>query len=152
MKPEEASRRIAAAHDYFVFLLRTMSEPWDALFARYRSGALSLVEAVTLVHPNRIPEDRVTPGRCTRTFTAAIPNYEWCHSEELWGYECPFAPVLEIDHLFPWALGGPTYPENAVYLCRDHNRAKGHDLHLIPWDEQSFSWLPRAINEVARLL
>jgi len=123
MTPAEAVRRIESARQYFQFLMGSSSVAWTDLEVGYRAGQLSLQQAATLVHPRWLPDGLVTSGRSVRAFGGQIPNYERCHSQELWGYDCAFERTLETDHLFPWSLGGPTHPENAVYLCANHNRA-----------------------------
>uniref|UniRef100_UPI0035CBA675 HNH endonuclease signature motif containing protein n=1 Tax=uncultured Jatrophihabitans sp. TaxID=1610747 RepID=UPI0035CBA675 len=38
------------------------------------------------------------------------------------------AITAEIDHLTPWAAGGPTTPMNLICLCARHHHLK-HDGH-----------------------
>jgi hypothetical protein len=38
------------------------------------------------------------------------------------GKRCGSTFALEVDHIEPWALGGPTAEENLRLLCRAHNR------------------------------
>lgn len=145
--------RLNSAHRYFVRLNQATRRGWEQLLAEHDAGTLALDESLALIHPMWV-EDVGTPptGRRSRSFTHSIPSYEVCGSELLWGYECPFGPQLEVDHLFPWSLGGPTLPGNALYLCRNHNRAKGHDVHLVPWEDESrFAWLPDRIEDIRRL-
>lgn len=54
--------------------------------------------------------------------------------------------------MFPFALGGPTRPDNALILCRVHNRLKGHDVHLLPWESHEFRWLGEQVSKVAARL
>lgn len=93
-----------------------------------------------------------TPFRAKRTFSFVAAKQDLCASEELWGYACPFDGPMHVDHLFPYGLGGPTHPANAVYLCRDHNLAKGHDVHLHPWTVNWFTWLAAEINATHTLV
>jgi hypothetical protein len=58
---------------------------------------------------------------------------------------------MEIDHLFPYSLGGPTIAVNAIYLCRRHNLGKSVDIHLIPWEE-GFPWVDGILNNLATKL
>lgn len=55
---------------------------------------------------------------------------------------------MHVDHRFPFALGGPTIPENALFLCREHNMLKGHDVHLNAWNESEFTWLDFVVSAV----
>lgn len=142
--------RLRAAHQYFAKLNAALQSGWEPLFAEYTAGTLAFCETLVLVHPVWL-EDAVSvpPRRRVRSFSQAIPSYERCGSGLLWGYECPFEQQLEVDHLFPWSLGGPTLPGNALYLCRNHNRAKAHDIHLIPWEDSAhFLWLDDEVQAV----
>jgi hypothetical protein len=154
IEPARLNFRLDAARSYFSALREATSRDWSALWDRYQAGSLSDAEALALIHPVWLEGvSGSTPSRRRRTFGLVIPNYESCASSQIWGYACPFERRLEVDHLFPWGLGGPTRPENAVYLCQNHNRAKGHDVHLIPWERaETFAWLGDEIAETARLL
>jgi hypothetical protein len=143
-------RRINTARQYFDFLYATINMSWLELQERHPSSSLTLPQRVTLIHPAR-HDELVTRSRFTRRFSQGIPNYETCASKVLWGYECLGPNQLEIDHLFPYALGGPTLPQNALYLCKEHNRAKGHDVHLVPWSVKQFAWLDGEISELGHL-
>jgi hypothetical protein len=60
---------------------------------------------------------------------------------------CAIASGLEIDHLVPFAKGGPTSIENLQRLCRHHHRLKTTGrATLTRWETQDgprFGWLPR---------
>ena len=58
---------------------------------------------------------------------------------------------MHVDHRFPYALGGPSDPSNAIFLCREHNLLKGHDVHLNKWVPEEFLWLDSLIDEVKHL-
>ncbi|MFJ2520480.1 hypothetical protein ACIOWF_16030 [Cellulosimicrobium cellulans] len=145
--------RITSAHRYFRCLRDAMETGWDRLYSRHHDGQSSTSESLVLVHPVWLEQSgRTTPSRAARGFQRRVPNFEVCASPVLWGYDCPNGTGLEVDHLFPYALGGPTVFTNALYLCGDHNRAKGHDVHLIPWEQTDrFSWLADEIESVAAL-
>ena len=60
---------------------------------------------------------------------------------------CGIASGLEIDHLVPFAKGGPTSIENLQRLCKHHHRLKTTGrATLTRWETQDgprFGWLPR---------
>jgi hypothetical protein len=60
---------------------------------------------------------------------------------------CGIASGLEIDHLVPFAQGGPTSIENLQRLCKHHHRLKTTGrATLTRWETQDgprFGWLPR---------
>lgn len=146
-------RRIESAETYFRYLAAVRYGSWDDIYAQYSGGTLTLPEAAVLVHPRwRDQLGRETPYRRQRSYAMPPPAYAACASNSVWGYECPLSGPLQTDHRFPWALGGPTSPTNAVYLCSDHNLMKGHDVHLIEWTQENFAWLHDEIEEVRSLL
>jgi hypothetical protein len=65
---------------------------------------------------------------------------------------CGIAKGLEIDHLVPFAQGGPTSIDNLQRLCKHHHRLKtaGHATltRRETADGPQFGWLPR--TEAAR--
>jgi hypothetical protein len=74
-----------------------------------------------LVHPDWY-EDLEAEGspnsvRGKRTFGDVTRDAD-CEAKFVWGYPCPFGDTrVQIDHLFPYSLGGPTVPGNGVWLC-----------------------------------
>jgi hypothetical protein len=60
---------------------------------------------------------------------------------------CGIASGLEIDHLVPFAQGGPTSIDNLQRLCKHHHRLKTTGrATLTRWettDGPQFGWLPR---------
>lgn len=150
LSPAALVSRIESAERYFRYLRSAMNGVYPELLAKYDEGGMPILEALVLINP--VWND-LGPGQAgrQRSFRNSPPPYERCASSVIWGYECPFEQILEVDHLFPFALGGPSRPENSIYLCREHNRAKGHDVHLIPWEAHgAFAWLPEEIS-TARL-
>ena len=145
--------RYRSAERYFRFLSESRRLPWVALYGQYEDGQLDLPELATLVHPQWTTDfSVVTRRRQHRAFSQGVGNHHVCASEELWGYTCPFDSPLQVDHRFPWALGGPTCTSNALYLCRDHNLAKGHDVHVLAWRQYEFDWLVDEVEEIAMRL
>jgi hypothetical protein len=145
--------RIQSAETYFRYLAAVRYGNWASVYKRYVGGELSLPESAVLVHPmwrDQIARD--TPNRRQRSYAVPPPAYSTCAASTVWGYTCPMGGALQTDHRFPWALGGPTSPDNAVYLCSDHNLMKGHDVHLIEWTPENFEWLHDEIEEVHCLI
>jgi hypothetical protein len=146
--------RIDSAQVYFRYLARVQFLEWGDIYSDYLAGGLILPEAAVLIPPRwRSHLEGETRSRRQRAFTTPPPAYASCAAHSVWGYACPMVNcALQTDHRFPWALGGPTRPENAVYLCHEHNLMKGHDVHLIEWTPNEFSWLRDEIEEVRYLL
>jgi Domain of unknown function (DUF222)/HNH endonuclease len=71
------------------------------------------------------PGRRVEVSRSNRLFTGATRR-----AIEVRDQECahPFcdvpSPSCQVDHIQPWAAGGPTTQENGRLLCGDHNRMR----------------------------
>lgn len=148
---DDLVRRLQTSREYFAAVREAMHGSWHDWQSRYEQSA-SLPHRVVLVHPAWLSPNAMTPRRQSRTFALPAATYESCASQLLWGYDCPFEPVLHVDHLFPFAFGGPTTTSNGIYLCRDHNLAKGHDVHLHPWTPEYFAWLPGEIAAVQALV
>jgi 5-methylcytosine-specific restriction endonuclease McrA len=89
-------------------------------------GALGLLVAVQVaLSPGWVRWRRRDPVRRFDSAQRAAVKY-WA------GYRCEYGwlgrckrPVQEIDHFYPWAVGGATAQLNAVGACRRHNRSKG---------------------------
>jgi hypothetical protein len=86
-----------------------------------------------------------------RSFEAA-PLLEGapCEAERIWGYRCdlPLEYARQQDHLFPYALGGPTEARNRLTLCSWHNQVKFVDIHLFPWEEGEPLWLDPLLDRL----
>jgi len=141
------SVRIQHARTYLEFLRRTNNQTWPALYDQYCSDLLSLPESVVLVHPSWL-NDRPTPSRVERSFRLAYTSLQRCEAHEIWGYECTLDGPINQDHYFPYRLGGPTLPANALFLCKEHNESKAGDIHLHNWTPEAFTWLSPMIEEV----
>lgn len=48
-----------------------------------------------------------------------------CEGHVFFGWGRCSADAVEVDHVYPWAKGGPTVVSNGQALCRDHNSRKG---------------------------
>jgi hypothetical protein len=144
--------RVDCGRNYFKALVEWRHVEWNTLYDRFIAGELTLPQSATLIHPLHREHVDETPRRRRRIFDFVPPEYERCHADDVWGYVCTTGDRLEIDHRFPYAFGGPTCSENALYLCRMHNQAKGHDIHMLSWTEDYFSWLPDEIEAVRMLL
>lgn len=148
-------RRIASAAEYFAAVTSFKSHSWIELYARHREQPFTMPEQLAMLNPFWLAmPDSTTPMRRSRVFSIQPQHYESCSSELIWGYRCSTGEPLEVDHLFPWGLGGPTIPENAAFLCRAHNQAKGHDIHLIPWEDDARweTWVPNELSEVSYIM
>lgn len=97
----------------------------------------SLAERLVLVHPTwlrviGVGDSQIVELQGGRTFTPGGLSRN-CQADVLWGYECRQVDRIQADHLWPFSLGGPTKPGNAISLCVDHNAMKGMDIHVFPW-------------------
>lgn len=127
--------RLHYAHRYFEFLNRFKNSSWvEKLLTINEDDSAGIPEVLVLLNPETYAEIGVKDPRGAPTFQSAPTNAK-CRSKELWGYECPFVNAqIHVDHSFPRNRGGMTHPENAMYLCRDHNLSKSTDIHLIRWE------------------
>jgi len=128
-------QRLEYAHRYFEFLNKYKHHSWfDKLHIINSDKEAGIPEVLVLLNPENYDEIGLPDPRGTSTFQSAYANAK-CRSRELWGYECPFKDTqIHVDHSFPRNRGGMTHPDNAMYLCREHNLAKSTDIHLIPWE------------------
>ncbi|WP_084125166.1 HNH endonuclease [Demequina sp. NBRC 110054] len=149
--PIDFASRIARAETYFQVLQAALTGTWIDAYERYQTSTDRIVSGLVLVHPGWLEDasDGLPDLRGPRLFRSG-PGHA-CQSQLVWGYSCSGSP-LEVDHMFPFALGGPTRPDNGLTLCREHNRAKGHDVHLIPWETYDFPWLADQVEQVRRRL
>lgn len=112
----------------------------------------SLPEALALINPIVAPISRDDWTRCVgpRSFNIVRPRSTHCASRVVWGYECPQVRVgHQIDHFWPYSLGGRSVVENGLWLCEIHNRAKSDDVHFYAWEEGRFpSWLSITLAHV----
>lgn len=144
LSPEVLAARIDTGRRYFETLRKVLPLSWEDChrdFLRSRDTLLGLA----LIHPWWFEEAGHDPRGPRSFFTH---RHGTCQSQLLWGYGCDGSPI-EVDHLFPYGLGGPTRPDNGIELCREHNRLKGHDVHLIPWETYKFGWLSQQAEAVA---
>lgn len=138
--------RIQAGRQYFIALARVFETTWTKAYDTYAAEGRPVTLALALLHPAWLEGESMGHRdlRGPRAF-ASSASTGGCQADLLWGYECA-GRVLETDHMFPYALGGPTRADNALILCRDHNRLKGHDVHLIPWNSYQFPWVGEQLN------
>lgn len=141
------SIRVEHARAYLEFLQRSTSHSWLDLYNRHQAGLLSLPQSVVLVHPSWLDAQK-TPSREKRSFNLTFTSLQRCEAEKIWGYECTFESPIHQDHYFPYSLGGPTLPANALFLCKLHNDSKAGDIHLLNWTPETFTWLSPMIQEV----
>ena len=147
--------RLNAASRYHEFLAEQQHVNWlDAYSSIESSKEFGLPEAMVLLHPRWYEEigiNLVSDPRGPSTFSGAKQRAR-CRAKELWGYDCPYLEAeIHIDHTFPYSRGGFTQPDNAMYLCREHNLSKSTDLHLIPWETfPKLNWIQYAMNSVIK--
>ena len=132
-----ASRNLATQR-YHDFLSRGSDKSWiDILNEVDESKIYGLPEVLVLLHPRWHLQLGFTPASDPRGAAsfAVARSMAKCRSGELWGYECPYTESkIHIDHTFPFARGGATSADNAMYLCVEHNLSKSTDIHNIPWE------------------
>ena len=101
-----------------------------------RSSETQTVSKNEVGHPNEtLPEtkpeksekyvitraSRFIPMRLRRElFQRSGGRCEW--SDPITGDRCPSYAFIEVDHIIPYALGGPTAEGNLRHLCRAHNQ------------------------------
>lgn len=98
--------------------------------------------------------DQEIHGRASRSFSNRVGRHERCQMEALSKVRCKFNEFpdirgrCEIDHMWPWALGGPTVLSNSIRLCRFHNATKSSGIEHFPWNG-SLEWIPLTLQQVA---
>lgn len=146
--------RVLEAEKYFAALRAFDNVEWSELYSLYLDQKLTVAESVALCHPrlyNESLDPAVSKIRGPRSFPSEPKSQTTqCGSSVFWGYRCVMtgdsAPAA--DHIFPFAYGGPTEPSNKLYLCAEHNRLKGCDVHLFPWNEGEPAWLSLVLYRV----
>lgn len=144
-------------HRYTRALSLMEQTTWFELMEIYKAGDLGDVESLVLIHPEWYDGARQRPQNCPirggATFGLLPTKGQICQSDFIWGYSCPLTSRdLHCDHVFPWSLGGPTVPENAVWLCESHNRAKGADWHLTAAPISGLRWFTETLQRIERLV
>ena len=130
--------RLGSAFRYHEFLSVHANSNWlEVLEEIENNNEAGIPEALVLLHPRWHAElhfNSSSDPRGLSSFSSAGIRAK-CRSQELWGYECPYSDSkIHIDHTFPFARGGATKDDNAMYLCKEHNLSKSTDLHLVPWE------------------
>jgi hypothetical protein len=142
-------QRLECAHRYFDFLNSYKEHSWhDKLQVVHDNASAGIPELLVLLNPENYDILGLPDPRGAATFQSAHENAK-CRSKELWGYSCPFKDSqIHVDHSFPRNRGGMTHPDNAMYLCREHNLSKSTDIHLIPWESMPSrnSWIRIQLN------
>ena len=142
---------------YFESLPRLRRLSWSEADNATRSATFP--ERLVLVHPDWLSDaefgSKIELVQGERAFSGSISGTAKCESQVIWGYACSIEDTIQRDHLWPYALGGPTKPGNFIYLCRLHNYLKGVDVHCYPWDEAEsrlLIWLEDQISLLRGLL
>lgn len=143
--------RLNSASRYHSILAKHLHSNWIEVYEDIESSTIcGISEAMVLLHPRWYQEiglNSVSDPRGPASFSG-LKQKAKCRAKELWGYECPYLGTeIHVDHTFPYSRGGFTQPENAMYLCREHNLSKSTDLHLIPWETfPSLNWIQIGVN------
>lgn len=150
--------QLARGESYAQALAQMSSQHWQELDERYSIDGYSSPASLILIHPEWYGGSSSTGGKCPvrgdRRYTMLYPPAGTvCGSPNLWGYTCPIiGHRLQPDHRFPFALGGPTVPTNAVWLCSPHNAAKAADWHLEDRVPAEIPWFLPTLNVIRSLL
>lgn len=143
--------RIHSTFRYYEFVTKTSDFSWqEILFEIDSNQNYGIPEVLALLNPKFHAELKSTDPRGERTFPSTKSSYS-CRSKDVWGYECPFtSAVIHVDHIFPHSKGGATDPQNAMYLCAEHNMAKHTDIHLVPWElfPNQNEWISRSVTQL----
>lgn len=110
---------------------------------------------LALVHPDEFHDQRgedisihfETP-HSKKSFTKRAVMDEDCQIGELInGVKCPYVDNkgVQMDHLWPHSLGGPTHNSNMVYLCQTCNQQKSSSPLYFDFDTCP-SWLVNRIK------
>jgi hypothetical protein len=92
---------------------------------RLLAGTSSRVTGADLERATFAPGRRAEINPNTRLFTGATRRAIEVRDRECTHPFCDLpATFSEIDHIQPWAAGGPTTQENGRLLCRFHNRLR----------------------------
>lgn len=151
-------RRHELALDYHRNVLRNEGIDARSWLDQYETAAAlnDVAAAFSLIHPHVSPisKQQWERHRGSRTFpTLRRPSGLKCESMLVWGYTCPMgtsAGDLELDHSWPFSLGGRSEASNGVWLCTLHNRAKSSDVHNYEWREDWPSWLMQFLTLIRR--
>lgn len=148
--------RFKLVAEYFAQFWVINERDWENQLSSNPSANSEHCSAVrmALLHPRFYGVD-VSAGNCpirgSRQFSFIDRSSQGdCRAIQLWGYSCPSNnPLLEADHIFPFAFGGPTRADNKAYLCVHHNRCKGSDVHAFPWEFAEPSWVQSTLSNIA---
>jgi hypothetical protein len=125
----------APAHGRRPAPLFTVLVGWETLHSRIcqledgtvlpPGSLLPWLEAADLERAVFTPTTRVEIGATTRLFSGATRRAIEVRDRECTHPTCDVtASRCQIDHIQPWALGGPTTQENGRLLCGFHNRMR----------------------------
>lgn len=128
---------------------------WEAQYDLLLEGDLSAPHTMALLRPEAYGEEvrqRSSLIRGKRAFGKT--DRQRCQSDRFWGYTCPLGTdsLVSADHVFPYSLGGITEAPNLLWLCDAHNRLKGGDVHVFPWELGTPSWVPPTLVRIAAVV
>jgi len=148
----EIQNRISCGEKYHLTVDSFLSNySFLDLYAKW--DLLNNIEKHAAINPNLYEDITMSEVLGNRSFSTDITRKATkCMAEFIWGYPCVFENrELQADHLFPYALGGPTVSNNLLVLCDRHNQAKSHDIHLYNWSEERI-WLRELASRIAKIL
>ena len=144
--------RAQEARRYISTLRESRGQDWRQLHLTLVDSCLA--DRLVLLHPEWLRDIGVSRHRL-KQILGERRNFDrmhmsqGCQAQLLWGYNCNERNYLQVDHLWPYSLGGPTRAGNAIMLCRDHNALKGVDIHVFPWHVQESTvtlWLETQLS------
>lgn len=141
------------AGEYFIALTEFSSLDWPDLYSDYVCGKIAFPKTYALLSPSRYLELGVNQEAiCGKRsfYLAPERTVEVCQASVIWGYECRNngRGTVHADHLFPFSRGGITDPRNQIFLCGQHNSAKGSDFHCYPWERGEQEWVREVIERI----
>lgn len=155
---ERGDSRLVRGESYALALAQMPTESWTEADKRLAADGYRSPASMILLHPEwyggASSAGRTCPVRGDRRYSMLYPPAGTvCGSSDLWGYPCPIVGrPLQPDHRFPFALGGPTVPTNAIWLCDLHNAAKSADWHLEVRSPSDIPWFVPTVDVIRQVL
>lgn len=156
LTPEQIAYRFDQAYRFkrlVTDMPSLLSADWRRLYGELRSREdVDLPMSLALIAPSVAPltERRWQERRGGRFGNVARGAADRCGAQRVWGYECPGSEDrLQLDHAWPYALGGRSVSENGVWLCAPHNHAKSWDVHCYNWEQRTRpKWLDGMLEHI----
>lgn len=156
LTPEQIAFRFDQAYRFkrlVTDMTSLLPSDWRRLYGRLISGRdVDLPMSLALIAPSVVPlaQRRWLELRGGRFGNVARGALDRCGSQRVWGYECLGSEDrLQLDHAWPYALGGRSVSENGVWLCAPHNHAKSWDVHCYSWEQTARPrWLDAMLQRI----